>query len=44
MALTRGATGEPMDPVDDDRVRGVLALIAGSVSYLHMHLLAELHG
>jgi hypothetical protein len=23
---------------------GVLALIAGTVSYLHMHLLVELHG
>ncbi len=23
---------------------GLLALIAGTVSYLHMHLLVELHG
>jgi diadenosine tetraphosphate (Ap4A) HIT family hydrolase len=33
-----------VDPVDDDRVRGLLALIAGTVSSLHMHLLVELHG
>jgi hypothetical protein len=33
-----------VDPVDDDRCVGLLALIAGTVSYLHMHLLVELHG
>ena len=36
--------GGPVDPVDDDRVCGLLALIAGTVSYLHMHLLVELYG
>ncbi len=30
--------------MDDDRVCVLLALIAGTVSYLHMRLLAELQG
>jgi hypothetical protein len=30
--------------VDDDGCVGLLALIAGTVSYLHMHTLVELHG
>jgi len=29
--------------MDDHGVRGLLALIAGSVSYLHMHTLVALH-
>jgi hypothetical protein len=33
-----------VDPVDDDGCVGLLALIAGTVSYLHMHTLVELHG
>lgn len=36
--------GRPVDPVHDDRCVGLLALIGGTVSYLHMHLLVELHG
>lgn len=34
----------PVDQVDDDRLRGLLALIAGIVSYLHLHMLVALHG
>jgi hypothetical protein len=34
----------PVDPVDDDWVVALLALIAGTVSYLHIHTLVELHG
>jgi hypothetical protein len=30
--------------VDDHWVRGPMMLNAGTVSYLHMHTLAELHG
>ena len=30
--------------MDDDGCVGLLALIAGTVSYLHMHTLVELHG
>jgi hypothetical protein len=33
-----------VDPADDDRVRALLALIAATVSYPHMHMLVELHG
>ena len=33
-----------MDPVDDDRVRGAAGADRGTVSYLHMHMLVELHG
>jgi hypothetical protein len=33
--------GGSLDPANDVRM---LALIAGTVSYLHMPLLAELHG
>jgi hypothetical protein len=43
-----GSTGErrggSLDQVDHDRVRGLLALIAGTVSYLHMHDLVARHG
>jgi hypothetical protein len=41
---SRDRAGRSVDQADDDRVRGVLAVIAGTVSYLHMHLLVELHG
>jgi Protein of unknown function (DUF2637) len=34
----------PVDQVDDDACVGLLALIAGIVSYLHMHMLVALHG
>jgi uncharacterized protein DUF2637 len=34
--------GGSVDPADDDRLRGLLALIAGTVSYQHMHLLVDL--
>jgi hypothetical protein len=34
----------PVDPADDDRLRDLLTLIAGTVSYLHIHTLVELHG
>jgi hypothetical protein len=33
-----------VDQVDDDACVGLLALIAGIVSYLHMHILVALHG
>jgi hypothetical protein len=33
-----------VDPADDDGCVALLALIAGTVSYLHMHLLVESHG
>jgi hypothetical protein len=33
-----------VDQVDDNWLCGVLALIAATVSYLHMHMLVELHG
>ena len=33
-----------MDPVHDHGVCGLLALIAGTVSYLHMHMLVESYG
>jgi hypothetical protein len=33
-----------VDQVDDDWMCGLLALIAGTVSYLHMHALVALHG
>jgi len=33
-----------VDQVDDDACVGLLALIAGIVSYLHMHMLVALHG
>lgn len=36
--------GGSVDPADDDWVRSLLAVIAGTVSYLHMHDLVALHG
>lgn len=33
-----------MSPMDDDRGVALLVLIAGPVSYLHLHLPVELHG
>lgn len=33
-----------MDPVNDDQLRGAARMIAGTVSYLHMHMLVEVHG
>jgi len=32
-----------VDPVDDHRVRGTVGADRWTVSYLHMHLLVELH-
>jgi hypothetical protein len=33
-----------MDPADNNGVRDFVGLIAATVSYLHMHMLVELHG
>ncbi len=33
-----------MDPVDHNRVRGPACADRGTVSYLHMHTLVEMHG
>ena len=44
MGTGREPAGGPLGLVDDDRLRGAAALIADTVSYLHMHLLVEVHG
>lgn len=36
--------GRPVDPVTTTGCVGLLALIAATVSYLHMHVLVESHG
>jgi hypothetical protein len=33
-----------VDPTDHDRLRGAVRAIAGTVCYLHMQLLVEVHG
>lgn len=35
---------EPVDPVDDDRVRGSAGADRGDGLHLHMHLLVKMHG
>src|SRR5215470_5697986 len=44
LAARHEPAGGPVDPGTTTGCVGLLALIAGTVSYLHMHTLVELHG